>query len=116
MVALGFLIFSGFVAVNLSWYLYLARKEEEHKRVCEVNERVIAIREKEIEILKGYMNDVCSGDEKREELAKYYYRFKTGWQGSMGNDAWIKNQERIFHEQMAEMVMLVQYQQLTKNK
>jgi hypothetical protein len=34
----------------------------------------------------------------------------------MGNDAWIKNQERIFHEQMAEMVMLVQDQQLTKNK
>jgi hypothetical protein len=105
MVALGFLIFSGFVAVNLSWYLYLARKEEEHKRVCEVNERVIAIREKEIEILKGYMNDVCSGDINREENAKYQHRFKSGWQGSMGNDAWIKNQERIFHEQTAEMVM-----------
>jgi hypothetical protein len=53
MVALGFLIFSGFVAVNLSWYLYLARKEEEHKKVCRVYDRVIESRDKDIENLQS---------------------------------------------------------------
>ena len=105
MVALVFLIFSGFVAVYLSWYFHSARKEKEHKRVCLVYDKVIAARDAQIKELNIYMVDVCSGDERREELAKYYYRFKTGWHGSMGNDAWIKNQERIFHEQTAEMVM-----------
>ena len=79
-----------FIGPNLYWYFHSKRKEEEHKRVCGVYDRIVSIREKEIEILKGYMDDVCSGDINREENAKYEHRFKSGWQG---NDAWIKNQD-----------------------
>ena len=93
------------LGTNLIWYLKLRRVESEYKRVCGVYDKSISIRDNQINIYKSYLNDICSGSLEKEDEAKTAYRVSTGWQSSMGSDAWIKEQVHIFNKQMEEMVM-----------